>query len=540
MKKSIYIVAFLGLALYGLIILASPDLTTLLAGGAGIVTAVFFIVLALLGIRHPGTRHRMPWLYMAPLTLMFLVIPLIFTVILFIKGQLNILLIIVMVSLAFSFFYTFLNIPLAVYHKYEEIKLGEKYLDHYPPVSILVPAFNEEKCIAGTLETLLEADYPDKEIIVIDDGSTDDTLKIAKSYTKRGIKVLHRPNGGKAAALNYGLQLANGEIIVCVDADSMIVRTALIELVRRFEDDSVVAVAGNVKVYNRDKILTACQALEYIFDINIARRGLDLFGAVVVVPGCLGAFRAEALLETAGWDVETVVEDFDTTVKIAKRSAYDGRHPEAKIAHMEAPDFQVATKGMKTGRVVQASSKAIAYTEGPETVRGLWKQRLRWYRGNFQTMWKHRDAFTNTRFGSLYTLSFPYVLISMIFVPISMLAVIIAGGMAIIGGDGMPLLLIFGVFVILQYLVSILAIEMDDEDLKLALYAPLSVVGYKHLLDLAKLKAAFDVMTNRSMGWDKLDRIGIYQMELERKGQTQPQLGSKPVSSSTSAPHTNP
>jgi len=141
MKKSIYIVAFLGLALYGLIILASPDLTTLLAGGAGVLTAVFFIVLALLGIRHPGTRHRMPWLYMAPLTLMFLVIPLIFAVILFIQGKLNILLIIVMVSLAFSFFYTFLNIPLAVYHKYEEIKLGEKISESLPPSDYPRPRF---------------------------------------------------------------------------------------------------------------------------------------------------------------------------------------------------------------------------------------------------------------------------------------------------------------------------------------------------------------------------------------------------------------
>lgn len=538
MKKSIYIVAFLGIVLYGLIILVSPNLTTLLAGGAGVLIAVFFMVLAILGIRYPGTRHSMPWLYMAPLTLMFLVIPLVFAVILFVKGILNPLLIIVMVSLAFSFFYTFLNIPLAVYHKYEEIKLGEKSLDHYPSVSILVPAFNEERCIAGTLETLLEADYPDKEIIVIDDGSTDDTLKIAKSYTRRGIKVLHRPNGGKAAALNYGMQFSNGEIIICVDADSMIVRTALIELVRRFQDESVVAVAGNVKVYNRDNILTACQALEYIFDINIARRGLDLFGAVVVVPGCLGAFRAEALRETAGWDVETVVEDFDTTVKISKRSAYDGREPSAKLVRLEAPDLQIATKGLKTGRVVQASSKAVAYTEGPETVSGLWKQRLRWYRGNFQTMMKHRDAFTNARFGSLYTLSFPYVLISMIFIPISMIAVIITGVIAIIAGDGIPLLMIFGAFLVLQFMISILAIELDNEDLKLSLLSPLNVVGYKHLLDFAKLKAAFDVLTNRQMGWEKLDRIGIYQMELSRRGQILEQQSSQPVSSSASGPHT--
>jgi len=447
--------------------------------------------------------------------------------------------IIVMASLTFNFFYTFLNIPLAIYHKHEELKLLQEPPSYYPPISILIPAYNEEGCIAGTIETLLDAYYPNKEIIVIDDGSTDNTYQIAQSYSKKGVKVIQRPNGGKSAALNHGLQFAQGDITICVDADSMVARGALVEVVRRFEDPTVSAVAGNVKVLNRNKIISGCQALEYVFDINIARRGLDPLGAVVVVPGCLGAFRTEDLRASGGWDMETVVEDFDTTVKVFKSGVYDPPSSTTKTEklatiHPQEPDFASATKAQKVGRVVQASSAAVAYTEAPETIRDLWKQRLRWYRGNFQTMLKHKDAFTNSRFRALYSLSFPYVMISMLFIPIGMIIIIATGIMSILAGDGLPLLAIFGVFMLLQFAVSVLAIQLDNEDIKLALYSPLFVLGYKHLLDLIKIKAFFDVLTKKKIGWDKLHRIGLYQKELTKRGIVKEQQGNQlPVGSAS-------
>ncbi|MCX6008621.1 MAG: glycosyltransferase [Chloroflexi bacterium] len=518
MKKSAIVIAVIGLILYGLVILVSPGITTLLATITGVVIAIAFLVAVILRARFPTIIRRVPWLYMMPLYFIFLFMPLLFAIVLLLQGKFSVLIIIVMVSLAFSFFYGFLNIPLAVYHKYQEDKLTQKPLNRYPSLSIIVPAYNEEKCIAGTIETLLETYYPDKEIIVVDDGSTDNTYGIASSYASRGVKVIHRPNGGKAAALNHGLQFAKGEIFVCVDADSMVGRTALVELVRRFEDPTVVAVAGNVKVLNRNKLLALCQALEYVFDINISRRGLDIFGAVIVVPGCLGAFRTKAIRSSGGWDVETIVEDFDTTIKIFKGGAFDVSNPLAPI-DLQEPDFQAAAKGMKVGKVVQASSAAVVYTEAPEKLGDLWKQRLRWYRGNLQTILKHRDAFRNPRFGALYTLGFPYVLISMIFIPISMVAVLITGILAILAGDIVPILLIFGVFTLLQFVVSLLAIQLDDEDLKLSLYSIFFVIGYKHFLDIIKIKAAFDVLTKRKMGWDKLQRIGLYQKEVARRRQ---------------------
>lgn len=517
MKKSIIILAVIGLLLYGLVILAAPEMTTFLSAITGAVIALAFLVSVILRARFPTIVRRVPWLYMMPLYFIFLVMPLLFAIVLLLQGKFSVLTIVVMVSLAFSFFYGFLNMPLAVYHKYQEGKLEQKPLSRYPSLSIIVPAYNEEKCIAGTIETLLETYYPDKEIIVVDDGSTDNTYGIASPYTSRGVKVIHRPNGGKAAALNHGLQFAKGEIIVCVDADSMVARTALVELSRRFEDPTVVAVAGNVKVLNRNKLLAMCQALEYVFDINISRRGLDVFGAVIVVPGCLGAFRAEAVRASGGWDVETIVEDFDTTIKVFKGGAFDISNPLAPI-NLQEPDFQAAAKGMKMGKVVQASSAAVVYTEAPEILSDLWKQRLRWYRGNFQALLKHRDAFVNPRFGALYTLGFPYVIISMIFIPISMLVVLVTAILAILAGDVVPILMIFGAFTLLQFVVSLLAIQLDDEDLKLSLYSPFFVIGYKHFLDIVKMKAIFDVLTRRKMVWGKLQRIGLYRKEVARRG----------------------
>jgi biofilm PGA synthesis N-glycosyltransferase PgaC len=514
-KKSTIFLAVVALIIYGLVLVVSPDISTIIAAVAGIVVAIVFFGILVARTKSPFIQ-RISWLNTVPLFIIFLAVPITFAVLLFIQGKLSIILILVMVSLAFSFFYGFLNIPLAVYHKYEEKKIYQRPLSRYPPISVIVPAHNEEKCIAGTIETLLEAYYPVlKEIIVVDDGSTDGTYDIAKLYISRGVKVVQRPQGGKAAALNTGLQFAQGEVIVCVDADSMVARTALYEIVRRFEYPDVVAIAGNVKVLNRKNLLAACQALEYVFDINISRRAMDIFGAVIVVPGCLGAFRSKALKLGGGWDVQTIVEDFDTTVKLFKSGAFDTTNPLAPVdltRVLQHPDIDVVAKGMKGGsKIVQASSEAIVYTEAPENLKGLWKQRLRWYRGNFQTLLKHKDAFRNPRFGTLYNLAFPYMLISMLFIPISTIVIIITAILAILAGEIIPLLLIFAVFVVLQSVVSVLAIELDNEDLRLAFYSIFFVLGYKHILDAVKLKAAFDVLTKQKMGWDKLERIGLFQ-----------------------------
>lgn len=323
-----------------------------------------------------------------------------------------------------------------------------------------MPAYNEEKCIERTIESLLEVRYPNKEIIVVDDGSTDKTYELAVRYVSKGVKVVRRSNGGKSAALNYGMLFARGEIIVTVDADSLIGRNALVEVAKWFQDPTITAVCGNVKVLNRTNFLTKCQALEYITDINVAKRAFSILGSTMVVPGVFGAFRRSVLEGTGFYDPDTVTEDFDTTLK-----------------------------ALKSGGVVQTTSSAIAYTEAPESLIDYYKQRLRWYKGTFQVLIKHRDVLINPTFGSLSIIGYPYILLSMVFVPVCGFVALISGILACVLGATLEFLQMLGLFISLETVFSILAIQLDNEDLKLSLYAPFFVIGYRHLRDLIRLKS---------------------------------------------------
>jgi cellulose synthase/poly-beta-1,6-N-acetylglucosamine synthase-like glycosyltransferase len=155
---------------------------------------------------------------------------------------------------------------------------------------------------------MIETKYPRKEILFVDDGSKDRTLEIAKQF-KKDVIVLHKENGGKASALNYGLQYAKGEIVVVVDADTIIGRNSLKEIVKGFEvDEHVAAVAGNIKVRNRVNWITKCQALEYLVGIQVIRRAFDTFGSITVVPGALGAFKKSFVSGTGAYGKETMYQ----------------------------------------------------------------------------------------------------------------------------------------------------------------------------------------------------------------------------------------
>jgi cellulose synthase/poly-beta-1,6-N-acetylglucosamine synthase-like glycosyltransferase len=404
--------------------------------------------------------------------------PIVFAAALYFWDALSVYSWVLLVSLTFMLYCNFITLPLAIYHRHREIKRANE-AKYYPPITILIPAYNEEKVISRTIETVLEASYPDREIIVIDDGSRDRTQQIAQSFAGKGVKVIHRPNGGKATALNHGLLFARSEIIVIVDADCQICKNTLIELVQPFRNPEVAAVAGNIKVLNRRNILTRCQALEYIASINLYRRALDVFGSVAVVPGALGAYRREAVEGSGFYDSDTLVEDFDITLK-----------------------------ALKTGKVVQASSSAISYTEAPQTVGDFIKQRLRWYRGNFQALWKHHDAAFNTRYGFLQKLSFPYMAISMTFMPLAGLVTLASAISIILSGNGLVLLSSSLFFFLLQLMLSVLAIRLDDEDQKLSLYSIFFIIGYKQLCDFVMMKSLIDVLFRRRLKWTSVRRIG--------------------------------
>ena len=386
--------------------------------------------------------------------------------------------IILLWAMTISFWSTMLFVPMAVLSKYrEDIQPDVK---SYPKVSVIIPAYNEEKVIANTIEALLETKYPKKEIIFVDDGSKDNTLRIATRYKDR-IKVLHKENGGKATALNYGIQYSTGEIIVIVDADTIIGRQSLKEIVKGFEvDEHVAAVAGNIKVRNATNWITRCQALEYITGIQIVRRAFDVFGSITIVPGALGAFKKSYLMEAGAYGKDTIVEDFDQTIKL-----------------------------LKAGLITQGSSKATAYTEAPNTIRDFIAQRKRWYRGNMQVLKRHSDGLTNPRYGYLQKLSLPYLFIGMVITPIIGFTATANAILGVILGDGWYVLQVMLIFTTVHYLMTSLALRIDGEDQKLLWHAGFLVFGFKQIVDLLLLKAIIEQLRNTKATWTSAKRIGV-------------------------------
>lgn len=381
-------------------------------------------------------------------------------------------------GLTMTFWSTLLFIPLALYSKRREMSIPE--LTSFPRVSVIVPAYNEEKVIERTIQALIDTKYQDKEIILVDDGSKDKTFDVMNKYKKQA-KVLQKTNGGKASAINFGLAYSTGEIIVIVDADTIVGHESLMHLVKGFSiDKDVAAVAGNIKVRNRKNWLTWCQAIEYVAGIQIARRALDVFGAISVVPGALGSFRKSVLEEIGSYHKDTLVEDFDVTLKI-----------------------------LKTKLVISGSTNSTAYTEAPESLKSLYKQRKRWYLGNLQVFSRHVDALTNPRFGILQRLVFPYMIFSSCIMPF--VSFITLGGAiyAVISGGGLFVLEMFAIFLALQCLQVALAVRLDNEDPRLILYGAFLAFGFKQILDIFLIGAVFEYLSKKDVAWTSPDRIGI-------------------------------
>ncbi|MCX6004948.1 MAG: glycosyltransferase family 2 protein [Chloroflexi bacterium] len=463
---AIIITGILFLVLLLAILYFMPSESIWIAAGVLLTIIVYFFLSRL--IQGQKTREEKPnrLQNVASLLIIFLIVFILFAI--YLNGIVSsIAITILLVSLIFTMVMNFLTVPLAIVHKIKQKKEELAPTNFFPKVTIIVPAYNEEKVVARTIETLLEAEYPyrEKEIIIVDDGSQDSTYEVASKYSDRGVKVVHRPNGGKFAALNTGLAFATGEIVVTVDADSLIARASIREIVKGFQDPEVAGVAGNLKVFNRKKLITKLQALEYVVQIQIVRRAFENFGSLTVASGAFSAFRRSALVECGAYDPDFLLEDFDITIKL-----------------------------LKSHRILSGNNEAVCYTEAPETLRDIYRQRLSWFRGDYQNFWKHRDTFFNPRFGILHKLTFPYMLISMTLVPFASMVVIVTSLVMLIYGEWLTLVLAFVLFLILQTLLSLVSVLVAEDDLKLVLLSPLFVFGYKQFLDLTMIKALIDIV----------------------------------------------
>jgi cellulose synthase/poly-beta-1,6-N-acetylglucosamine synthase-like glycosyltransferase/peptidoglycan/xylan/chitin deacetylase (PgdA/CDA1 family)/spore germination protein YaaH len=372
---------------------------------------------------------------------------------------------------------------LAVRQYYEDKKekggrLSNKKL---APVSIIVPAYNEEVTAIKTIQSLLKIDYPHFEIIFIDDGSKDKTYEMVNAAYGHHplVKVLTKPNGGKASALNFGIAHARYDFTVCIDADTQLKDDAVYHLMTYFTDKEIGAVAGTVKVGNETNMITRWQSIEYITAQNMDRRAFDLINSITVVPGAIGAFRKAAISQAGGFTSDTLAEDCDLTMRI-----------------------------LKQGFIVKNCAEAIAYTEAPETLSALLKQRFRWSFGVIQSFWKNRSALFNKKYKFFGMVGMPNILIFQIILP---LFSPLADLMMIIGlfGDKPGKILTYYVaFVLIDFLVAIIAFKMEKEDYKKLIYIIPQRFIWRQLMYYILFKSIRKALKGELSGWGVLKRTG--------------------------------
>jgi cellulose synthase/poly-beta-1,6-N-acetylglucosamine synthase-like glycosyltransferase/peptidoglycan/xylan/chitin deacetylase (PgdA/CDA1 family)/spore germination protein YaaH len=372
---------------------------------------------------------------------------------------------------------------LAVRQYYEDKKekagrLSDKQL---APVSIIVPAYNEEVTAIKTIQSLLKTEYPIFEIIFIDDGSKDKTYDMVNAAYGHHplVKVLTKQNGGKASALNFGITHAQYDFAVCIDADTQLKDDAVYHLMSYFTDDEIGAVAGTVKVGNENNMITRWQSIEYITAQNMDRRAFDLINSITVVPGAIGAFRKSAVFKAGGFTSDTLAEDCDLTMRI-----------------------------LRQGYIIKNCAEAIAYTEAPETLGALLKQRFRWSFGVMQSFWKNRGALFNKKYKFFGMVGMPNILIFQIILP---LFSPLADLMMIIGlfGDKPGKILTYYVaFVLIDFLVAIIAFRMEKEDYKKLVYIIPQRFIWRQLMYYVLFKSLRKALKGELSAWGVLKRTG--------------------------------
>jgi cellulose synthase/poly-beta-1,6-N-acetylglucosamine synthase-like glycosyltransferase/peptidoglycan/xylan/chitin deacetylase (PgdA/CDA1 family)/spore germination protein YaaH len=373
--------------------------------------------------------------------------------------------------------------------------------DFHPAVAVLIPAYNEEKVINRTIRSVLDSTYPNLHVVVIDDGSKDRTYEVAREQfagdiASGRVTVLRQENGGKAKALNYGLQFVNEDIYIGIDADTLIANDAIAYLVPHFRDVRVGAMAGNAKVGNRVNLWTRWQALEYITSQNFDRRALNTFSAVCVVPGAIGAWRTEAVRAAGGYKTDTVAEDADLTMAL-----------------------------LQNGYKVEYEDRSLAYTEAPSTANSLMRQRFRWSFGILQAVWKHRSAFA--RKGALGYIALPNIVIFQILLPLVSPFIdimFVVGSLKYLIWDKhfhpetadpasfQQLVLFFLMFLVIDFIASTIAFSLerrhgrDRRDWWLLGHVWLQRFAYRQLFSIVLIKTLRRAIDGRHFSWDKLER----------------------------------
>jgi cellulose synthase/poly-beta-1,6-N-acetylglucosamine synthase-like glycosyltransferase len=361
-------------------------------------------------------------------------------------------------------------------------------------VSVVIPAYNEERVIVRSVRRILESSQSNLQVIVVDDGSKDNTFGVLTENFAQDARVtlVRTENGGKANALNVGLARAEGHVVVALDADTIFKRDAIPRLARWFADPEIGAVAGNAKVGNRINMITRWQAMEYIGAQNLERRALAALGTLTVVPGAIGAWRRSAVEQLGGFPADTVAEDQDLTIAL-----------------------------QRAGYRVLFDSSAVAWTEAPTTFRSLARQRFRWAYGTLQCLWKYRRLTFNGRYGALGMIALPQVWLFQIVLtalaPVADLlllwqlmwsgAAYLEHGAEFNNDSLIKMGLYYGLFVLLDMAAATFGFLVEGKEQKrLLISLPLQRFGYRQLMYYVVVRSIFTALKGAVVGWGKLER----------------------------------
>ena len=348
------------------------------------------------------------------------------------------------------------------------------------PVSVIIAAYNESKVIAATLRSVLDTDYAGEvELVVINDGSKDDTGAVVARLAEADprVRLIEQENAGKSEALRRGVELARHDLLIFLDADTLFQRDTLRHLVGQFSDPRVGAVSGHARVGNTRTFIAQCQALEYICGFNLDRRAYDAWDCITVAPGAISAVSKAALQAVGGFRPDTLAEDTDLTLSLQRR----GYH-------------------------VRYEAAAVAWTEAPETIRTLAKQRFRWCFGTMQCLWKHRDMLFNPKFKALGFFSLPSIwFFQIILVALTPLVDLLLLASVLLG-SGRAVLPYLLTFLLLDQLLAVLACALEREPLiRSWIMVPMRLI-YRPLLSWVVWKSILNAARGVLVGWGKLER----------------------------------
>ena len=411
-----------------------------------------------------------------------------------------------------------------------------------PGVSVLMPAYNEAAVLRSSVRSVLDLRYPDHEVIVINDGSSDDTLRVLREefdlvpddrdvprrlpvrgeirrvWRSQGgvvpLTVIDKVNSGRSDSVNAGLELASKDLVVMVDADSILEPDALLSVSKPFADDPerVVATGGVVRIVNNSRVLRGriveirmpretigrIQVVEYLRAFLLGRTAWSDLGAVVLISGAFGMFRRDMLLELGGLDPDSIGEDFELVMRIQRW-----------IRDTE-----------RDGRVVYVP-EPVSWTEAPSTLRVLARQRRRWHRGLWEVLWKYRGMLCNPRYGRIGWLALPYYWLFELIAPLVELVGLLIVVLGMITGAldyGMALFLVlvsygYGAFVTLAAVIVEEASFHRYErwrDLGATLWAVVAEnLGYRQLTAVWRLQGWWAALIGRRQVWGEMTRTGF-------------------------------